>query len=151
MSFADEVGVEQLVGLPDFFWDVFHCHLEGFLSSLDFLLKPFLLLKVLGHVEFLVERPDLLFDVGGSHENLLHGILEVLLLDKVYHCNDVINVVLIGSRTERDHLIISPIRELRLDLGLFLFLIRIHRGHVWDWGPSGNDSPLAFQVLEPFR
>ena len=54
-------------------------------------------------------------------------------------------------RVEGDHLIVSPVRELCLDLGLFLFLVRIHRGHVWDWGPSGNDSPLAFRVLEPFR
>jgi hypothetical protein len=63
----------------------------------------------------------------------------------------MIDVILVASRAEGDHLIVSPVREVCLDLGLFLFLVRIHRGHIWDWGPIGNGSLLAFQVLEPFR
>ncbi len=63
----------------------------------------------------------------------------------------MIDVVFVASRVEGDYLIVSLVRELCLDLGLFLFLVRIHRGHVWDWGPSGNGSPLAFRVIEPFR
>ena len=63
----------------------------------------------------------------------------------------MIDVIFVASSAEGDHLIVSPVRELYLDIGLFLFLVRIHRGHIWDWGPSGNGSPLAFQVLEPFR
>jgi hypothetical protein len=85
-----------------------------------------------------------------SHEDLLHGILKVLLLEETYHSDDMIGVILVVSRVEGDNLIISPFRELCLDLGLFLFLVRIHRGHVRDWRPSGNGSPLAFRVLEPF-
>ena len=62
----------------------------------------------------------------------------------------MIDVILVASRAEEDHLVASPIREFYLDLGLFLFLVGIHRGHVWDWGAIGDGSLLAFRVLEPF-
>ncbi len=63
----------------------------------------------------------------------------------------MIDVILIASHAEGDHLVVSPVREFYLDLGLFLFLVGIQRGHIWDWGPIGDSSLLAFQVLEPFR
>ena len=60
-------------------------------------------------------------------------------------------MIFVGSQAEGGHLIVHPVREPHLDLGLFWFLVKIHQGHVWDWGPSGNGSLLAFRVLEPFR
>ena len=63
----------------------------------------------------------------------------------------MIDVILVASRVEGGHLVVSPVREFHLDLGLFLFLVGIHRGRVWDRGPIGDGSPLKFRVLEPFR
>ena len=62
----------------------------------------------------------------------------------------MIDIVLIASRAEGDHLVVSPVGELYLDLGLFLFLVRIHRGHTWDQRLIGDGPPFAFRVLEPF-
>ena len=56
----------------------------------------------------------------------------------------MIVVILVASCMEGGHLVVSPFREFYLDLGLFLFLVGIHRGHVWDWGPIGDGSLLAF-------
>jgi hypothetical protein len=50
-----------------------------------------------------------------------------------------------------DHLVISPIGELYLVFGIFLFLVGIHRCHVWDRGSIGNVPLFAFQVLESFH
>ncbi len=44
-----------------------------------------------------MDRPDLLFDLGDSHKRLFHGILEILLFDEAYHCDDVIDIFLVGS------------------------------------------------------
>ena len=46
----------------------------------------------------------------------------------------MIDVILVASRAEEDHLVVSPIREFCLDLGLFLFLIGIHRGATYGIG-----------------
>jgi hypothetical protein len=69
----------------------------------------------------------------------------------VYHRDDMIDVFLVGSRTEGDHLIVCAIRESCLDLGLLLLLVWVHSGHIQDWGSCGDDSPLSLRVLKPFR
>jgi hypothetical protein len=59
----------------------------------------------------------------------------------------MIDTILIASHVEGDHLAVSPIREFYLDLGLFLLLVGIHRGHIWDqgadwrWLPARIPSP----------
>ena len=62
----------------------------------------------------------------------------------------MVDIVFIASRPEGDHLVISPVGELYLDFGLFLFLVGIHRGNVWDWESIGNGPPFTYRVLEPF-
>ena len=52
MSFADEVGANQLISLHYLFQGVLLCLLEEFLSRIDKLLEAIPLLGILGHVEF---------------------------------------------------------------------------------------------------
>ena len=63
----------------------------------------------------------------------------------------MVDIVFIASRAEGGYLVISLVRELYPDFGLFLFLDGIHRGHVWDRGSIGDGPLFAFRVLEPFR
>ena len=56
----------------------------------------------------------------------------------------MIDIFLIASCVEGGHLVVSTVREFYLDVGLFLLLVGIHRGHVWDRGPIGDGSLLAF-------
>ena len=44
--------------------------------------------------------------------------------------------------------VVSPVKEFYLDLGLLLFLVGIHRLNVQNWGPIHNVSPFALRVLE---
>ena len=92
----------QLISLHDLFQRVLLCLLEEFLSRIDKLLEAVLLLRVLGHVEFLVEWPDLLFEFRDSCKGLLHRVLKILLFNEMYHRDDVIHVLLVGSRAEGD-------------------------------------------------
>jgi hypothetical protein len=57
--------------------------------------------------------------------------------------------VLIGPRSEGNHLVVGPVRELYIDFGGFLFPIGVHRLHVQNRGLIHYVPPLHSKSLSP--